>query len=87
MEAALVRMLLQSIINGDPSQFDEAEQREAVQWLERQTMLTPRDKGARPQHQLRIKRAAVSLQQALLHWEHGDPTAAKQYAEEALKSF
>jgi len=48
MDGAVVRMLLQSIIDGDPSQFDESERREAISWLEERIHLTPKRQGIIP---------------------------------------
>jgi hypothetical protein len=88
MDRALVRMLLQSIIDGDPSQFTESERREAVRWLEARIYLPRGDKGSsRPQHQPNIERAASATRQALAHWGRGDKESAKRDAEEALKSL
>jgi hypothetical protein len=87
MDAALVRVLLQSIIDSDASQFDASDYREAVHWLEERIWLTPRDKGSRPQYQPHVESAARAAQQAVTSYERGDMASAKPYAEEALKNL
>lgn len=88
MDAAIVRMLLKSIIDGDLSQFDESERCEAVSWLEEGIHLARNDKGSsRPLHQHGIEAAARDTKQAIAHWERGDTVTAKRYAEEALKNL
>ncbi len=87
MDVALVRMLLEGIIEGRPDQFSEIEGAAAVSWLKHRVYLTPRDKGARSQYQPQIESAASATEQALSHWWRGDKGAAKRSAEEALKKL
>jgi hypothetical protein len=85
MDAAIVRMLLQSIIDGDLTQYDESEQRAALRWLRDRIYVTPRDKGAKRQHMPEIENAAREMQEALTRWHAGDKEGAKQSALAARK--
>ena len=65
MDIAIVRMLLQSIIDGDPS--DEAEHREVLRWLKERIYLASNDKGAStPQYQPHIESAYNNTKQNIL---------------------
>ena len=85
MDAATVRMIIASFINGDPSQFEKSEQRDAVRWLEQRAYLTPPDKGTHPAHHPQIGKTADALKEAIFSWDRGDKDGAKRFAEEAAK--
>ena len=87
MDAAIVRMIIASFIDGDPNQFEKSEQRDAVRWLEQRVYLTPPDKGAHTVHQPQIEKAVAALKEAIFSWDRGDKDGAKRYAEEAAKHF
>lgn len=86
MDAALVRMMLQSIIDGSLEvNFDKGEERSAIRWLKDREWMTRRDVGGEPQHFPEMAQAAALTERALSCYYAKNREVAKAHALDALR--